>query len=59
MSNKLTDEQIEAMYCDLLNEQEITICEIGFSPSNILEELDPIAYRCGLYDFTDSLEIDH
>ena len=30
----------------------------SFYPSRILEELDPVAYRCGLNDFIDSLDVE-
>lgn len=41
---------------EMLNEcyGEIRIGEITFSPSKVLEELDPIAYGCAYNDWTDS-----
>ena len=41
----------EEMYIDMLNEQgDITIGCLTFSPADILKQLDPVAYRCGLSD---------
>ena len=37
---------------------EVTIYGCTFKPSAILEELDPIAFRCGYIDYADSLDID-
>lgn len=37
---------------------DVLIAGISFSPSYILQELDPIAYRCGLFDFIDGEGID-
>jgi len=30
---------------------------MGYLPSDILKSVDPIAYRCGLVDYVDSLDI--
>ena len=43
------------LYDDYLDEQgEINICGLTYSPSEVLKEVDPIAYRCGYNDFCDS-----
>lgn len=46
----------KAMYDSLLNEQgDIEVAGLCFTPSRIVEELDPTAYRCGFNDYVDSL----
>lgn len=42
----------EEKYRDLLNEcyPEVQIGYLTFLPSRIVEELDPIAFRCGVAD---------
>ena len=42
---------------NLDSEGEVNVCGLTFSPSKIIEELDPTAYRCGLIDFVDSLDV--
>lgn len=48
------------MYREFLNEvyPEVTIAGCTFYPDSILEELDPVAYRCGYLDYADSEGID-
>lgn len=42
-------------YEDMLNEGgEVKICGMTFYPADILREMDPTAYRCGLNDYNDS-----
>jgi hypothetical protein len=36
----------------------VKIGNLGYSPSRVLKEVDPIAYRCGLNDYLDSLAQD-
>jgi hypothetical protein len=45
------------MYDEMLNEcnNTIRIGYIEFEPSRVLEELDPIAYNCGLSEYYDSI----
>ena len=51
----IRDEYAPELYDDYLNEQgEINICGLTYSPSEVLKEVDPIAYRCGYNDFCDS-----
>jgi hypothetical protein len=48
---------LEELYDEILDEQGFF--EIGiykFSPSQILKNCDPIAYRCGLADFEDYIK---
>lgn len=53
------DEAIEA-WDYLLNESSGSLVVYGleFDASRVLKKLDPIAYRCGLLDFIDSMGID-
>ena len=37
---------------------EIEIGCLTYSPSHVLKNVDPIAYRCGLNDFIDSLDVE-
>ena len=37
---------------------EIEIGCLTYSPSHVLKNVDPVAYRCGLNDFLDSLDIE-
>ena len=41
---------------NLDSEGEVNVCGLTFLPSQIIEELDPTAYRCGLIDYADRLE---
>ena len=42
-------------YEDMLNEEgEVKVCGLTFYPADILREMDPTAYRCGLNDYNDS-----
>lgn len=44
------DEMLDELY-------EVNIAGYSFSTAYALKELDPIAYRCGLLDYVDSLEL--
>ena len=47
---------LEDMYCEALDEQGmIHIGTLEYYPSFVLEKVDPIAYRCGLSDYYDSI----
>lgn len=49
---------IENYFDEMLNEvyPMVKIGDIEFFPSDILKKCDPIAYRCYLSDFEDTLE---
>ena len=53
------DTQIEA-YESMLDDcnPEVNVCGYRYSPSHALKELDETAYRCGLNDYVDSLDIE-
>lgn len=50
--------ELEEAYRDFLDEcyGEIAICGYTYPASVALAQVDPIAYRCGLTEFEDSLE---
>lgn len=49
----------EESYRECIDEQgPVVVAGMSFTASRILEELDPTAYRCGLADYVDSLDID-
>tara|TARA_R110002167_G_scaffold208289_1_gene412335 strand:+ start:442 stop:684 length:243 start_codon:yes stop_codon:yes gene_type:complete len=52
--------EVYDMYDQMIDDcsEEVKIGNITFSPSRVLKELDPIAYRCGLGDYLDSLAQD-
>jgi hypothetical protein len=51
-----SDEDIEEMYKEALDEMgEVKLGNLTFSPSRIIKELDPIAYRVGLNEYEDML----
>ena len=55
---ELDESEYEDVYIEMLDEQgDIYIGNISFSPSDILSKLDPIAYRVGLSDFVDSMDV--
>jgi hypothetical protein len=55
---ELDPDDFEDQYCEMLNcEGPVTVCGIEFEPSDILKEMDPIAYRCGLNDYVDGIEL--
>lgn len=45
-------------YDDYLDEVngEVEVCGMSYSASNVLKNVDPIAYRCGKSDYADSLD---
>lgn len=51
-----SDEDIEEMYKESLDEMgDVKLGNLTFSPSRIIKELDPVAYRVGLNDYEDML----
>lgn len=47
----LYDQMLDELYAP------ISIAGIEFDPSQVLKELDPIAYQCGFNDWLDSCEL--
>ena len=56
-SEEVTREELEARFDESLGEayEWTQIGELEFAPGDILRELDPVAYRCGVNDYHDSL----
>jgi predicted nucleotide-binding protein (sugar kinase/HSP70/actin superfamily) len=54
--NEVSEREIEEMYKEMLDDcyPEIDICGYKYSPSNALESVDPVAFNCGLNDYTSS-----
>ena len=56
--NKITEEAVEEMYEDMLNE----CCTEWKTPAGTsaenMKDQDPILYRCGFHDYVDSLQKD-
>lgn len=48
-NNENTDEYDDALNC----EGDIQVAGLTFSPSQIIKEMDPTAYRCGMNDYND------
>lgn len=47
------------LYDDYLDEQgDVDVCGLKYSPSEVLKEVDPTAYRCGYDDFCDLFDIE-
>jgi len=54
--NYITEDQLEEMYEDYLDGiYEHSGSPFDLSGSRVLQEVDPVAYRCGLSDYADSL----
>jgi hypothetical protein len=54
---EMSDDELKEQYDELLDEiyGEVKLGNLTFSPSRIIRELDPVAYRTGLNDYEDSL----
>ena len=50
----------EQRYRDMLDEcePEVKVGGLTFAVSRVIEELDPVAFRCGVLDYIDSLVTD-
>jgi hypothetical protein len=48
---------LEELYRDMIDECEpvVKVGGLSFTPSRIIEELDPTAFSCGVSDYADSL----
>jgi hypothetical protein len=53
----ITERDVERMYDDMLDdmldEYPVTIGSLEYSGSYVLQQVDPVAYRCGFLDFVD------
>lgn len=57
---ELDPDDFEDQFDDSLDNSipEIEIGCLTYSPSHVLKNVDPTAYRCGLNDFVDSLDVE-
>ena len=57
---EIDPDDYEDQFDDMLDESipEIEIGTLTYSPSHVLKNVDPTAYRCGLNDFVDYLEVE-
>jgi len=56
---EIDPEDYEEQYDDFLNDNgEVDILGMKFDPARVLKELDPIAYRVGLNDYVDGLDVE-
>ena len=56
---ELDPDDYEDQFDDMLDESgEIEIGCLTYSPSHVLKNVDPTAYRCSLNDFVDSLDVE-
>ena len=54
-----TWEDAQERYEDMLDsEGPVNVAGLEFLPSRILREMDPTAYKCGLFDYVDAEGID-
>lgn len=57
---EIDPDSCEEQYCEMMDEQgDIEIGNITLTPSDVLRKMDPIAYRTGLSDYVDVLDIDN
>ena len=54
----ITERDAERMYGDMLDEYPVVIGSLEYSGSHVLQNIDPIAYRCGFLDYVDSMSLD-
>lgn len=56
----MNDKEFEEQYDEMLNEvyEPIKFGYLTYDPAEVLQAVDPIAYRCGLADYVSSLEED-
>lgn len=57
---ELDPDDFADQFDDMLDDSipEIEIGCLTYSPSHVLKNVDPTAYRCGLVDFIDSLDVE-
>lgn len=57
---ELDPDDYEDQFDEFLDEStpEIEIGCLTYLPSHVLKAVDPVAYRCGLIDFIDSLDVE-
>ena len=56
IKDELTPIDLEQLYRDVLDESgAVEVGGLSFMPSDIVEKLDPVAFRCRVNDYADSL----
>ena len=60
MSRLITETEALEMFNEMLYDCEgpVELCGMTYSASYVLQEIDPVAYRCGFNDYVDSLTDD-
>lgn len=60
VAQHIVDNLDSDLYDEMLNEcyGDVNICGYEYSAAYALEQIDPIAYRCGMSDYYDSLYSD-
>ena len=60
MQQVISERMAEEMYDEMLDDCEgpVELCGMTYSASQVLREVDPVAYRCGFNDYVDSLTHD-
>jgi len=57
--NVYDESDLRERYNEMLDEEgPVTIAGLEYDVSRVLEEVDPIAYRCGMLDYQNALEWD-
>lgn len=60
IDNNLTTYNREDLFDDMLNDCEpmVKLCGLEYQPADTLKSVDPVAYRCAVSDYVDSLLTD-
>lgn len=59
-SFEIDPDDYEDQYCEMIDEGgPVRIGSLEYTASYVLREIDPTAYRCGLLDYVDNIEIDY
>lgn len=56
---EIDPEDYEEQYCEMLDENgPVIIGSLTYPPSHVLAQVDPVAYRCGLNDYVNGLNVE-
>ena len=55
----ISESEAEERYHEMINEVygELNICGYTYETARVFKEIDPIAYRCGYFDWLDAEEL--
>ena len=55
--DEVYESDVECMFADMLDEchDVVNVAGLEYDPSRVLREVDPVAFRCGMLDYWDSL----